>query len=255
MKFDEFQVGDYSEYDIFNILHDLYQEIPLSEMQTRNKLFFPKVKISRAWATPNDTFISRKNVVMIGAGSGISPYLPLLEEVIKNDQGVSNMFQYESAKLIFVAREGEQISWVSNFLFHVLSSKWMIPTLEFNIYITLEKNLKTLPSFLFWRAFLLIGLSKKLWGIKNKLKSNLIFRYNNDRKYIEDNEWELLPIKISFGRPDFQSIFKSRIKPNQKEIYVYSTTSPSLNDLLFETTIKASKETKTKFHHIYESTS
>ena len=30
------------------------------------------MKISRAWTTPNDTFICRKNVVMIGAGSEIS---------------------------------------------------------------------------------------------------------------------------------------------------------------------------------------
>ena len=162
MKFDEFQVGEYSEYDIFNVLHDLYQEIPLNEMQTRNKLFFPKVKISRAWATPNDTFISRKNVVMIGAGSGISPYLPLLEEVVKHKNRSIFPFKFELAKLIFVAREGEQISWLSNFLFHILNAEWLTEKLEFSIFITLEKNVQTLPSFLFWRSFLLIGQNKKL---------------------------------------------------------------------------------------------
>ena len=82
---------------------------------------------------------------MIGAGSGISPYLPLLEEVISNDEGKPSEYNFESARLIFVAREGEQISWVSNFLFHVMNSKCMIPSLEFNVYITLEKDVKTLP--------------------------------------------------------------------------------------------------------------
>ena len=166
MKYDDISFENYNEYDVFNLLHDLYQEIPLYEMSARNKLFFPKVKISRAWATPNDTFIKRKNVVMIGAGSGISPYLPLLEEVIKNDEGNSNEFYFESARLVFVAREGEQISWVSNFLFHVMSSKCIIPCLEFNVFVTLEKDVKTLPWFLFWRAFLLIGLSKQVCNRK-----------------------------------------------------------------------------------------
>lgn len=145
MKHKDFQFVRHNEYDVFNLLHDLYQEIPLHEMSARNRLFFPKVKISRACATPNDTFIKRKNVVMIGAGSGISPYLPLLEEVISNDEGNPNKFNFESARLIFVAREGEQISWVSNFLFHVMSSKCMIPSLEFNVFITLDKDVKTLP--------------------------------------------------------------------------------------------------------------
>lgn len=145
MIYDDIYTEDHNEYDVFNLLHDLYQEIPLHEMSARNRLFFPKVKISRACATPNDTFIKRKNVVMIGAGSGISPYLPLLEEVISNDEGNPNKFNFESARLIFVAREGEQISWVSNFLFHVMSSKCVIPSLEFSVFITLDKDVKTLP--------------------------------------------------------------------------------------------------------------
>lgn len=48
MKHNEFQFVKHNEYDVFNMLHDLYQEIPLNEMSARNKLFFPKVKISRA---------------------------------------------------------------------------------------------------------------------------------------------------------------------------------------------------------------
>ena len=71
---------------------------------------------------------------MIGAGSGISPYLPLLEEVILKDEGASHRLKFNSSKLIFVAREGEQISWVSNFLFHILNSKSIIPSLEFTIF-------------------------------------------------------------------------------------------------------------------------
>jgi respiratory burst oxidase len=123
MKMHEFKFRKYSEYDVFNLLHDLHQEIPLRNMIGRNTMFYPKVKISRACSTPNDTFIDKKNVIMIGAGSGISPYLPLLEEVIRGDLGKSNKFDFNFARLIFIAREGEQISWISNYLFHIISSE------------------------------------------------------------------------------------------------------------------------------------
>ena len=252
MKHDEFQFVKHNEYDVFNVLHDLYQEIPLTEMKERNKLFFPRVKISRAWATPNDTFIERKNVVMIGAGSGISPYLPLLEEVINNDEGNPSQYNFESARLIFVAREGEQISWVSNFLFHVMNSKWMIPSLEFNVYITLEKDVKTLPWFLFWRAFLLIGLSKQVWGRKN-INYKPKFKYDNENMFIDQHEFENSPIKVKFGRPNFESIFKIMALETSKPLYIYSTTNPILNDHLFEIILKVRKETKTKIYHITES--
>ena len=162
IEMDDFSSEKYDEYDVFNLLHDLHQELPFSSMKERNKLFYPQVKISRACSTPNDTFIDKKNVIMVGAGSGISPYLCFLEEVIRDDKGKTNQYDFESARLIFCAREGEQISWISNYLFHIINSPCMIPKLEFNIFITLEKNLKTLPSFLFWRAFLLISLSKQI---------------------------------------------------------------------------------------------
>lgn len=145
---------------------------------------------------------------MVGAGSGISPYLPLLEEVIRIDQGKSHMYNFDSARLIFIAREGEQISWVSNYLFHIISSKCVIPTLKFDIYITLEKNVKTLPSFLFWRAFLLIGLSKQICGRSKQLVMPS-FKYDQTNTFIEKLNEEECPVKVMFGRPDFKAIFES----------------------------------------------
>lgn len=160
MKMDELNFKEYENYDVFNTLNDLHQEVPMWEARNRNKLFYPKVRIGRACSTPNQTFMDRKDVILIGAGSGISPYLPLLEEAIRMDKGKSNKFDFDSVRLIFIAREGVQISWVSNYLFHVISSNCIMPKLELYIFITLNKNLKTLASFLFWRAFLLIQSQK-----------------------------------------------------------------------------------------------
>ena len=156
MELYEFHFVKHNEYDVFNMLHDLYQEIPLYEMKSRNKKFFPRVKISRACATPNDTFIDKKNVILVGGGSGISPYLPLLEEAIRSAKGKDNNFHFESAKVIFLARDGEQISWISNYIFHLINAEISHPLLEVFVYITLQTELRSIPSFLFWRAFLLI---------------------------------------------------------------------------------------------------
>lgn len=191
---------------------------------------------------------------MIGAGSGISPYLPLLEEVIRADKGKDNNFNFESAKLIFIAREGEQISWISNYLFHIIESEWMIPKLEFNIFITLDKNLKTLPSFLFWRAFLLISLSKQICTRNNRPRLPSI-KYDKTDMFIHKDEFDHSPLKVLFGRPNFENIFKSVIRPNLKKVHIYSTTSPGVNDVIFNTAKKVSRDTGVKFKHIYESTS
>ncbi len=100
--------------------------------------------------------MDQKNVVLIGAGSGIAPFLPLVEEIIRFDLGKTHHYNFNSATLIFIAREGEQVSWISNYLLHLLSTDFINSFLNIRIFITLKKNSENVPSFLFWRAFLLI---------------------------------------------------------------------------------------------------
>ena len=63
------------------------------------------------------------------------------------------------------------------------------------------------------------------------------------------------PIKVMFGRPNFVKLLTSFVEKDSKEFFVYSTTSPSVNEALFDATQEATKRTKVKFHHIYEATS
>ncbi|CAI2375561.1 unnamed protein product [Moneuplotes crassus] len=257
MKMDTIDFKEHSIYDIFNLLHDFHQELPLKLFGERNKLFYPKIKISKACSTPNDTFIDKKNIILVGAGSGISPYLCLLEEVIRDEKGKKSKYNFDSARLIFVAREGEQISWISNYLFHILNSACFSSKLEFNIFVTLDKNLKTLPCFLFWRAFLLISLSKHICGFKKK--NTFSFKYDKDNMFIDKSEFKNSPVKVLFGRPKFESLFYSTIEKVKdkpvENVYVYSTSSAELNQVIFNTTCKLTKETGIKFHHVYEATS
>ena len=228
MMFNELKLDGFNEYDIFNMLHDLHQELPLEEAKARNCLFYPHIKISRACATPNDTFIGRKNIVLVGAGSGISPYLPLLEEVIRKDKGEKVKYDFESAKVIFVAREGEQISWVSNYLFHVLNSACISNHVEFNVFITLNKNDETLPSFLFWRAFTLLNLKR-------------------------EEEHNSSSLKICLGRPNFQKLIDQICSDSScPKTYVYACGPEAMTDAVEKICLQKSDDKNHKIIFNYE---
>lgn len=174
--------------------------------------------------------MSKKDIVLVGAGSGIAPYLPILEEIIRFDRGKSHNYQFDSATLVFIAREGEQISWLSNYLFHLLSSDNIKTTLNIKIFITLKKDLETLPSFLFWRALLLTQRHNiKLYLEKqDSLKANQnsqsvdmnphIDNSSNDQSPLQDLFQNKFPVSIKFGRPDFLKLFK-HIASVKKPIY------------------------------------
>ena len=144
IRYYDLGIKNYEEFDVFNMLHDIHQDIPIKLKKDRNKLFYPMIQISNPCPTPCETFMERENLIMIGAGSGIAPFLPFLEEAMRLDKGKENNYLaqnqnfWKSCFMIFVAREGEQISWVSNYLFHLLTTEWMIPQFEFYIYITMK---------------------------------------------------------------------------------------------------------------------
>lgn len=171
--------------------------------------------------------MDKKNIVLIGAGSGIAPFLPLVEEIIRFDLGKTHKYNFNSATLIFIAREGDQVSWISNYLLHLLSTDFINSFLKIRIYITLKKNSENVPSFLFWRAFLLIckfniqvkfeeeneqiyreegkvDISKI--SISNRQKEN-----NNENPHLESEKlhsssYDSSPVTIKFGRPNFKKI-------------------------------------------------
>ena len=53
-------------------------------------------------------------------------------------------------------QKGEIRQRVLLYIFHLINAEVSHPLLEVFVYITLQTELKSIPSFLFWRAFLLI---------------------------------------------------------------------------------------------------
>jgi hypothetical protein len=134
--------------------------------------------------------------------------------------------------------------------------------LQFYVYITLEKDCKKLPSFLFWRAFMLVQTQKEYCKrhLKNKKpeEEQPMPKVATPIEYLDDISPDDLilnsPIKVLFGRPNFKELFKSFIEEDSNEFHVYSTTSPKVNNSIFDAAKTTTKETGVKFHHIYEAT-
>jgi hypothetical protein len=114
--------------------------------------------------------------------------------------------------LIFIAREGEQVAWISNYLFHLLSTSMFKSVLKFQIYITMKEKAETLPSFLFWRALMLNTVAKLHYKSKNQSENN---GGNNDREALNKSEENENPVKIQFGRPCFVKVLREIAKKEE----------------------------------------
>ena len=141
--------------------------------------------------------------------------------------------------------------------FFILNIKYIL--IIINLLYLISIRILELPTFLFWRAFLLIQMNKNSYNL-NRLSSHNIFgssKWLPEDKSNDKNkdEYPGFPIKVMFGRPNFKELFRSFINPNSKEFFVYSTTSPPVNEAIFDSAWWVSKETGIKFHHIYEATS
>jgi len=258
MRIDELNLTNYSSREVFNLLHDIYGELRVKDVMEVNKEFYLHANMSLPIYSPSQTFMDRSNVVLIGAGSGIAPYLPLLEEIIRFDIGKPHNYNFNSATLVFIAREGEQISWISNYLFHLLSSNFVNSFLNIRIYVTLKKNSETVPSFLFWRALMMIY--KKHVNIRlerenedNKDESSL--NMHNGRKISPHPEGDRLntlqfedsPVSIKFGRPNFFKIFRYLASKGEKLYHVYLCGPEILHNHMYSIVHQVKKETNVTF--------
>lgn len=264
MHVDELQLDRYDQKEVFNLLHDVYSEIRIKHMMDINHQHFLYANLSRPVTSASESLMSKKNVILVGAGSGIAPYLPLLEEIFKYDRGKTNQYKFKNATLVFIAREGEQVSWISNYVFHILSCDSMSAFLNIRIYITLEKNSETIPSFLFWRALLLI--------FKDKVKIQVIQKENEENKEVrprrdpaapningslESSSFhskfsDFSPVSIKFGRPDFRKILQHHADMNENQFDVYACGPDILSNHLYYVCYEMSKKTKTKFKLIVD---
>lgn len=92
--------------------------------------------------------------------------------------------------------------------------------LKLHIYLTLKRKMDTLPSFLFWRAFMLREKQKQAEIVKGR--DTTVSAYQNP---LTDG-----PVKIHLGRPNFQNILEEIADEEPYTHFVYGCGPPMITD-------------------------
>jgi predicted ferric reductase len=220
-----------------------------------NKKAFPKIYVSRPISAPAEMAALRKNLILIGAGSGIAPFLAFLDDQqilvrggckagkSKKENYRPDYASYEKAHLIFISRDADQLSWLSPYLDQIMDNEDVSMKLELHVYLTCKKKIDTLASFLFWRAFN-IRENKKLQFYS---KNTSISEMKDERDILTE-----CPIHINLGRPSFKEIFSKIHKRHPTDHFVYGCAPVPIINSIKKECRDISSRTKDLFIFRYE---
>jgi len=157
-KFEGNVPEEYKE-DLWAYLMEMSIDVNEEDVRKHKKMF-PKVYVSKAISAPAEMAAYRRRLIMIGAGSGIAPFLSLLDDqqmAAQNNHKLAQTqeeeFKYiEKAHLVFISRDADQFSWLSPYIDKMMDSEVFNQKLELHLYLT-STEYSSIPSFIFWRAF------------------------------------------------------------------------------------------------------
>ena len=226
-----------------NFLMQMHLQLT-DEIVSKNKALYPKIFVSSAISAPAEMAANRRKLIMVGAGSGIAPFLAFLDDQqIKAERGLANKDNvnenyreefalWEKAHLILTSRDADQFSWISPYLDRIMSNDKISNKIELHLYLTSTKC-NTLSSFLFWRAFLL----------QQNQKSSV----NNSKDSIVGTS-----IRINIGRPNFDTIINEIHRRDAGNYYVYICAPETIINSVMKTWSKISNDSKDKYLIRYE---
>jgi len=226
---DNFVDSNYQE-DLREYLMQMEIEINEDTLE-RNTRLFPRIFISKAISAPTEMAVTKKRIILIGAGSGIAPFLSVLDDQQVAAEGgrmrngnlaasyIEEFRDVEKIHLIFTSRESDTFSWLSPFIDRIMESDKFSTKIELHLHLTSIKC-QTLPSFIFWRAF----LQRQM----NKNKGLLASRNNIIGKTYSRFSQNIMPTHLNIQRPNFQKIFEEINKKDPGNFYVYTCAADNI---------------------------
>lgn len=227
-----------------NYLMQMNVEIT-DEVIKRNKVIFPKVYVSKPVSAPAEMAAKRRRIILIGAGSGIAPFLAFLDDQqVKAEGGrmrdgelaKSYKEEYKStekAHLILTSRDADQFSWLSPYLDRIMQKDALNDKVELHLYLT-STTCNTLPSFLFWRAFLLREQKKRAG-------------FGHSANPIVGSS-----VNLNVGRPNFERIIGDIHKRQPGDFFVYACAPDIIVNQAMAACNTINKEGKDTFMLRYE---
>lgn len=114
-----------------------------------------KLNLSGPFGAPCQSAAYKENVILIGAGIGITPYLAFLRTLPPQIKHVS---------FVFICREPELMRWISLSLKEKRFTIEQQRRIKIALFLTRRKETHCLATFLFWRAFLALKKKQEQYG-------------------------------------------------------------------------------------------
>lgn len=214
-------ISELKESEYKREFRDHLMEMNFDDQETieQNKRAYPRINVSRAVSAPAEMAARRRRIICIGAGSGIAPFLALLDDQQVAAQGgrmregslaKSYKEEYratEKAHLILTSRDADQFSWISPYIEKIMGADGLPDKVVLHLYLTSTKC-NSLPSFLFWRAFLKREQLKKQ-GLLHSANPILGSKMN-----------------LNVGRPNFEKIIAEIHKKDPGDFFCYCCAPP-----------------------------
>ena len=102
LKVDKLSIEGFDENAIFRVLSDIEHNELENKIFDKRKIYYPILHLSRAVTAAAESAIYRRNVILIGAGSGISPYLSFIEQLVFFDSAKQTKDSFGKAHVVFV---------------------------------------------------------------------------------------------------------------------------------------------------------
>ena len=184
----------------------------------------PPIKINGPFGAPCQSAIFKQHCVFVGAGVGLTPFLAFLRSIPRNIVFMT---------FVFICRDPELMSWIALTIKDLKLTPVQLKKIQILLFLTKRKECDTLESFLFWRGFLRMQSKQKLIEKITRKEQDFIFN---------------LPIRVSYERPDLESILIHSARKSAKmgnlsgEVSVYSCAPNSFNNRLQKSCNNASQK-------------
>ena len=235
---------------------------------------YPKVHLYGPIGSPAVGSSLNPNVIFIGSGVGIAPYIVFLDEYINhlksekkfnpennlkttiilktedsllesemrnpsnlnsNNQMVYFLQEFERIGFYYIARDCDQLSWITYYIIKLIKYGYNPEKLDIKLFLTTENSKQKITTL---DNFLFWRALGKYQNLKEKsfCKSCIDFLTN-------------IPIEVAYKRPDFEKCFEESRKQQKssKDCYVYGCGPKPLLHSIGKTCEKVNRGSKTKF--------
>jgi len=183
-----------------------------------------QIYVQGGFGAPADSMVKSRNLVMIGAGVGITPFLAAIQNfVLTHRELEGGLNRMNRAKFIWTTRDVDDFLWVADYAEYIRTHGLQG---KFDVQLVLTGTKDSAQGTLFWQTA----------------------KVALDRAGAEKDALQrALCIPTKFGRPDFRkelSSFRSSLENKNEDVDVYVCGNPMLTQSISDACVAENKAAK-----------